>query len=103
VIDGPTPIFRCHDLTGGLTRPRACELIPIEIRRLPLNTCPSLHLLQTFFYAQSKLYPPSIHIHTTTMGYPDTTDAFAVTDIKKWSEFTRKDVSMACGTICSKI
>ena len=27
------------------------------------------------------------------MGYPDTTDAFAVTDIKKWSEFTRKDVS----------
>lgn len=26
------------------------------------------------------------------MGYPDTTDAFAVTDLKKWSEFTRKDV-----------
>jgi len=26
------------------------------------------------------------------MGYPDTTDAFAVTDIKNWSTFTRKDV-----------
>ncbi|KAF2639310.1 GroES-like protein [Massarina eburnea CBS 473.64] len=28
------------------------------------------------------------------MGYPDTTDAFAVTDIKKWSEFTRKDLPL---------
>ena len=26
------------------------------------------------------------------MGYPDTTDAFAVTDIKNWSTFTRKEV-----------
>jgi alcohol dehydrogenase (NADP+) len=27
------------------------------------------------------------------MGYPDTTDAFAITDIKNWSTFTRKEVS----------
>jgi alcohol dehydrogenase (NADP+) len=26
------------------------------------------------------------------MGYPDTTDAFAITDIKNWSTFTRKEV-----------
>lgn len=27
------------------------------------------------------------------MPYPDTTDAFAVTDIKNWSNFTRQEVS----------
>ncbi|PVH99892.1 GroES-like protein [Periconia macrospinosa] len=50
------------------------------------------------------------------MGYPDTTDAFAVTDIKKWSEFTRKDLPLkkfeeddvdiavdACGVCASDI
>lgn len=26
------------------------------------------------------------------MPYPETTDAFAVTDIKNWSNFTRKEV-----------
>jgi hypothetical protein len=26
------------------------------------------------------------------MGYPETTDAFAITDIKNWSTFTRKEV-----------
>ncbi|KAH7075776.1 chaperonin 10-like protein [Paraphoma chrysanthemicola] len=28
------------------------------------------------------------------MGYPDTTDAFAVTDIKNWSTFTRKELPL---------
>ena len=28
------------------------------------------------------------------MPYPETTDAFAVTDIKNWSNFTRKEVSL---------
>jgi alcohol dehydrogenase (NADP+) len=31
------------------------------------------------------------------MGYPETTDAFAVTDIKNWSNFTRKEVSTLVG------
>lgn len=26
------------------------------------------------------------------MGYPETTDAFAVTDIKNWSDFKRQEV-----------
>jgi len=50
------------------------------------------------------------------MGYPDTTDAFAVTDIKNWSTFTRKDLPLkkfeeydvdiaidACGVCASDI
>ena len=40
------------------------------------------------------------------MPYPETTDAFAVTDIKKWSTFKRQEVSLQvdhCTTLLTRL
>jgi hypothetical protein len=36
------------------------------------------------------------------MPYPETTDAFTVTDIKNWSTFKRQEVGFVCNIILYK-
>jgi hypothetical protein len=65
----------------------------LQNAQLPLNTHPSIDLHVATLDAN---YNFSINTNSTQifkMGYPDTTDAFAITDIKNWSTFTRKEVS----------
>jgi hypothetical protein len=64
-----------------------------KTRRCPSKSCPSISFTSQHFSTHTT--KPSIipeQLQSITMGYPDTTDAFAITDIKNWSTFTRKEV-----------
>jgi alcohol dehydrogenase (NADP+) len=63
---------------------------------VPLNTTSQpLIPVETFSLSQQN---PELEqrYQNSKMPYPETTDAFAVTDIKKWSEFKRQEVRSSC-------
>jgi hypothetical protein len=66
---------------------------PFKTRDCPSIPIPSIDLHVATFDANYNFSINTNFIHTFKMGYPDTTDAFAITDIKNWSTFTRKEVS----------
>lgn len=70
--------------------------------QIPAAT-PQHRPLNCIFYCTFSLSHTLCAYPSLNMPYPETTDAFAVTDIKNWSNFTRKEVRLPPGFPTNRI
>jgi hypothetical protein len=89
---GSFEFVHCYDLTGESRWADGKELAgdrpTLKYVQMPLNTCPSIQSTNL------QLLIPRFSATHITMPYPETTDAFAVTDIKNWSTFKRQELPL---------